>query len=76
MQENGLIRKLMQCVFIMSHAAFSEYTICNCLYVKELLPWNRRDIWNETDCKEIRIHNHLFRELTLNHLAKFKISKF
>ena len=27
--------------------------------VKKLLPWNRRDIWNLSDCNGIRTHNRL-----------------
>ena len=39
----------------------SKSTLCSCLNVKKLLARNRQ---------HIRTHNRLFREITLNHLAK------
>ena len=41
-----------------------------CLNVKELLAWNRRDVWGLIDSNGIRTHNHLVRKRKLNHLAK------
>ena len=41
-----------------------------CLNVKELLARSRRHIQSLSDSNEIRIHNHLVRKPTLNHLAK------
>ena len=65
---------------------FSEYLTLPCIWmdaiimsrarfrvnlnVKELLAWNRHDIWNLSDSNGIRTHSHLVRKRTLNHLAK------
>ena len=38
--------------------------------VKELIAWNRRNIWSLSDSNGIWNHNHLVRKQTLNHLAK------
>ena len=38
--------------------------------VKELLAWRREYIWNLSDSNDIRTHNYLVRNRTLNHLAK------
>ena len=38
--------------------------------VKELLDWNRPDIWNLSDCNATRIYHHLVRKRALDHLAK------
>ena len=48
----------------------SETTLNSCLNVKDLLTWNKCDIWSLSDCNGIRSHNHLVRKRTLNHLAK------
>ena len=48
----------------------SESTLCRCLNAKELLAWNRRDIWSLSDSNGIQIHKHLVHKRTLNHLAK------
>ena len=60
-------------VMILScHIGFqSESTFCSYLNVKELLAWNRRDIWNLSDSNRIRTHNHLLCKQTLNHLVFF-----
>ena len=41
-----------------------------CLNVKEFLARNRRYILSLSGCNENRIHNHIVRKRTLNHLAK------
>ena len=41
-----------------------------CLNVKELLARSRPHIWSLSDSNVIRIHNHLVRKRTLNHLAE------
>ena len=58
------------------HLALSSYdvtyvfkrdsTVYIYLNIKELLFWNRRDIWGLSECKETRTHNHLVRKRTLN----------
>ena len=53
-----------------TYAFQSESTLYNCLNVKELLTWNRRDIWSLSDSNGIRINNYLVHKWTLNHLAK------
>ena len=46
------------------------YTLhCSCVNVKELLNQNRCDIWNLSDCNEIRAHKPLDHKQTINHLA-------
>ena len=58
-------------VIIMScNRSRSEYTLCSCLNVKELLTQNRRHIWSLSNSNGTRTHNHLFREQALNHSAK------
>ena len=47
-----------------------ESTLYSWLNVKEILIWNRRNIWILSDCNRIRTHYHLIRKRTLNHLAK------
>ena len=42
----------------------------SCLNVKELLVWNRRDIWSLSESNGIRTHNYLVTKRTLNHLTK------
>ena len=65
----------VSCMFLSCHlyAFQSESTLYSCLNVKALLSWNRRDIWNLSDCKGTRICNHLVCERTLNHLAKLAL---
>ena len=41
-----------------------------CLNFKEVLAWNKRDIWILGDCNGTRTHHHLVRKRTPNHLAK------
>ena len=47
-----------------------ESTLYSCLNAKELLAWNRRYIWSLSDYNGIRIHCHLVRKRTFNHLVK------
>ena len=58
-------------MFLSCHLYRSEWThtLC-CMNVNELLARNRHDIWNLSDCKRIRTHNHLVCKRTLNHLAQ------
>ena len=65
-----LSKKNIMCKLLLCHAFQSETTLYRWLDVKELLAWNRRDIWSVTDSNGIRTHNHLVRTRTLNHLAK------
>ena len=43
-----------------------ESTLSNFLNVKELLPRNRQDILNLSDCNGIPIHKHLVHKQTYN----------
>ena len=61
---------LTVCYYHVTSAFQSESTLCSCLNIKELLMWNKRDIWSLSDCNWTRIHNHLVWKRTLNHLAK------
>ena len=38
-----------------TYAFQSEFTLHSCLNVKELLTWNRRNIWNLSDCNGTRM---------------------
>ena len=59
-------------LFDMEVSAFqSESTLYSCLNVKKPLARNRRDIGSLSDYNGTRTHNHLVRERTLNHLAKW-----
>ena len=62
---------LLSChVIIMSRWRFRvNLTLCSYLNVKELLAWNRRDIWSLSDSSRIRTHNHLLCNRTLNHFV-------
>ena len=53
-----------------TYAFQSEFTLCSCLDVKELLARNRRDIWSLSDYNRTRTHSHLVRKRTLNYSAK------
>ena len=53
-----------------TYAFHSESTLYNCLNLKELIAWNRRDIWSLSDYNVIWTQNHLVRTRTLNNLAK------
>ena len=57
-------------VLIMSRACFVFPHSIVTLNIKELLAWNRRDIWSLRDCNGTRTHNHLVCKGTLNYLAK------
>ena len=46
------------------------HTLCSCLNVKKLLPWNRLVIWRLRNCNRTRTHNRLVCKQTLNHLVK------
>ena len=65
--ENLSVRILLSC-----HVHVSEwiYTFYSCLNVKELLTWNRRNIWSLVERNEIRTHNLFVSKQTLNYLAK------
>ena len=52
------------------YAFQNESTIYSCLNVKELLVWNRHDIWSVSDSNEMWTYNHLIRKQTLNQLGK------
>ena len=58
------------CYYHVTYEFQSESKLYICLNVKELLAWNRRDIWSWSDCNWTRTHNHLVRKRTLNHLTK------
>ena len=62
------------CSYHVTYAFQSESTLYICLNVKELLARNRRGILSLSDSNGIRIHNHLVRKQTLNHLAKLASS--
>ena len=47
----------------------SESTLYSCLNVKELLAWNRYNIWNLIENNGIWTKNHLAYKQILNHLA-------
>ena len=57
---------LTVCSYHVMYAFQSESSLCTCLNVKEVLAWNRHDIWSLSDCNGIRTHNHLVRKRTLN----------
>ena len=42
-----------------TYAFQSESKLYSCLNIKDLLAWNRRDIWNLSDCNGTLTHNHL-----------------
>ena len=60
---------LIVCSYHVTYAFQSKSTLYVCLNVKELFARNRRDICSLSDCNGTRIHNHLVRKRTLNHLA-------
>ena len=53
-----------------TYAFQSEFTLHSCLNVKELLTWNRRNIWNLSDCNGTRMqysqHNSIIWLVWLN----------
>ena len=61
---------LIVCSDHVTYAFQSESTLCSFLNLKELLAWNRREIWSLSDDNWTRTHSHLVRKWTLNHLAK------
>ena len=61
---------LTVCPCHVTYAFQSDYTLYICLNVKEFLAPNKSDIWSLSDCNWTRMHNHLVRKRTLNHLAK------
>ena len=60
---------MIVCYYHVTYAFESESILYTCLNVKEVLAWNRRDIWSLSDKNGIRTHNHLVCIRTLNHLA-------
>ena len=61
-------------VIIMSRTSFRVNLSCIVfLNFKELLARTRRHIWSLSGSNGIRIHNHLVRKRTLNHLAKLAL---
>ena len=67
---------LTVCSYHVKYAFQSESALYICLNVKELLAWNRCNIWSFSDCNGTRTrngtrtHNYLVRKWTLKHLAK------
>ena len=61
---------LAACSYHLTYVFQSESTLNSCLNVKELLAWNRRDIWSLSGCNGTRTYNHLVHERALKHLAK------
>ena len=53
-----------------TYAFQSEFTLCNCLNVKERLARSRFEIWSLSGCNWTRTLNHLVLKRTLNHVAK------
>ena len=49
---------------------------CNCLNVKELLPQNRCNILNLSNCNGNWFHNQLLHKRTFSHLAPLETRKF
>ena len=39
------------CSYHVTYVFQSESTLYSCLNVKELVAWNKRDIWSSSDCK-------------------------
>ena len=62
------------CSCHVTYAFHSESTPYSCLNVKELLAWNRREIWSLSDCNWARTHNHLVRKRTLNIKSRIKLN--
>ena len=63
--------QLTVCSCHVTYAFQSKSTLHSCLNVKELLAWNRREIWSLSDCYWTRTHNHLVRERILDHSGQF-----
>ena len=47
------------CSYQVTYAFQNEPTLCSCLNIKEVLAWNRRDIWSLSDCYGIRTQKPL-----------------
>ena len=62
--------KYLKTSIFMSRTRFRVNPRYSCLNAKELLAWNRCDIWRLNDSNGIRTHSHLVCKRTLNHLAK------
>ena len=66
-----IITFYIDCMFLPCHYVLqTECTLFTSLNFKELLAWNRRDIWSLNDCSGTWTNNHLVRKRTLNHLPK------
>ena len=52
-------------IYHVTNAYLSKSTFCSCLNVKELVAWNRRDIWSLNNCNGIWTHKHLVHKRTL-----------
>ena len=63
-------RHLDLCYCHVTYAFQSQTTLYSCMNVKELLAWNKRDMWSFSDCNGIRTHKHLVRKRTLIHLYR------
>ena len=50
---------LVVCYYYVAYGFQSESTLYNCLNIKELLAWKRRDIWSLSDTNGSWTHNHL-----------------
>ena len=57
-------------VLIISRTRFRVNLHSSCLNDKQLLAWNRCEIWSLSDCNWTQTHNHLVHKRTLNYLAK------
>ena len=50
----------IDCMFLSCHVRFqTEFSLCSCFNVKELLAQDRHEIWSLSDCNWTRIHNRL-----------------
>ena len=59
-----------QCFYHFKNEFQSESRLHSCLNVKELLAWNRCNIWSLSDSNMTLIHNLLACKWPFNHLAK------
>ena len=66
--------KLIVCTYHVTYAFQNESALYGCGKIKQLLAQNKRLIWSLSDCNATRIHNHLVRKRTLDHLT-IKTSK-
>ena len=65
-----LLLFLTVCYYHVKYAFQSESTLYSCLNVRELLAWNRWDIWILSDCNVSGTHKHLVCKRKLSHLVK------